>query len=77
MPKRQPKRRDVKRSLMEKILSDPKYKGKHIVVVADKVFTANTGEGASHILARLRKENPVITPAITYIPDADTLILWL
>ena len=62
---------------MEKVLSDPKYKGKHVVVIADQVFTANTGEGARKILQRVRQEYPGITPAVTYIPDADTLILWL
>lgn len=63
--------------LMQQILSDQKYKGKHIVVVGEHIFTANTGEGAGKILKRVRSEYPQTTPAITYIPDADTLILCL
>ena len=64
-------------SIMEKVLSDPKYKGKHVVVVEDQIFTANTGDGARQILERVRREHPGKVPAVTYIPDADTLILWL
>lgn len=63
------------RALMEKVLSDPQYKGKHVIVAAGQVFTANTGEGASEIIDRVRKEYPQEIPAITYIPDVDALIL--
>jgi len=62
---------------MERILSDPKYKGKHVVVVAGNVFTAQTGEGASKILDAVDEKYPDEVAAITYIPDADTLILFL
>lgn len=61
---------------MEQILSDPQYKGKHVIVVEGQIFTANTGDGARNILERVRKEHPRAVPAVTYIPDADTLILW-
>ena len=60
---------------MQKVLSDPKYKGKHVIVVDDKIFTANTGDGAENILENVRQQYPKITPAVTYIPDADSLIL--
>lgn len=46
-------------------------------MVGEKVFTANTGDGAGRILERVRRKYPKATPAVTYIPDADTLILWL
>lgn len=61
--------------LMEEVLSDPQYKGKHVVVVAGKVFTARTGEGAAKILDEVDEQYPDDVAAITYIPDADTLIL--
>jgi len=61
--------------IMLKVLSNPKYKGKHVIVVADKIFTANTGDGAGDILKSVRQQYPKETPAVTYIPDADTLIL--
>jgi len=62
--------------IMERVLSDPQYKGKHVVVIAGQIFTAHTGDGAGNILERVRQEHPRATPAVTYIPDADTLILF-
>lgn len=67
--------RKKKRVVMEKILSNPRFRGKHvIIVVAGKVFTAKTGEKASKILAKVRLKYPKETPAVTYIPDADALV---
>ena len=60
---------------MEMVLNDPSYQGFHVVVTAGKVFKARTGEKASQLLAAARKKYPKEIPAITYIPDADTLIL--
>lgn len=67
---------DVKIDMI-KIMSNPRYKGRHIVVVAGKVFAAKTGKEASKILDKLEKKYPKEIPAITYIPKADSLILWL
>lgn len=62
---------------MEIVMNDPKYRGYHVIVVAGNVYKAKTGEGASRILDEVRKKYPKEIPEITYIPDADTLILWL
>ena len=62
---------------MINIMSNPLYKGRHIIVVAGKVFTAKTGSEANKVLDKLEKKYPKEIPAITYIPKADTLILWL
>lgn len=59
------------------VLDNPSYRGYHVVVVAGKVFKARTGERASQLLAEAQKKYPKEIPAVTYIPDADTLILWL
>lgn len=64
-----------KKFTMEKVLNNPRFRGKHVVVVAGKVFTAKTGKRASKILAEARRKYPKETPAITYIPDADALVL--
>jgi len=61
---------------MEMVMSDPLYRGYHVIVVEGKVFKARTGEGASKILDEVGKKYPKAIPEITYIPDADTLILW-
>lgn len=62
---------------MLSILNNPKYRGKHVVVIQGKVFSAKTGKQANELLDRLEKKYPDETPAITYIPKTDTLILWL
>ena len=62
---------------MLNVMSNPGYKGKHVIVAAGKVFTAKTGKVASKILEEIRHKYPKETPSITYIPEADTLILWL
>lgn len=70
-------KRKIKRKItMEDVLKSSRYKGKHVIVVAGKVFTAKTGEGALKILEKVEKEYPDEIPAITYIPKADSLILW-
>lgn len=65
-----------KKLTMINIMSNPVYRGKHVIVAAGRVFTAKTGEGASKILEKIRREYPKQIPEITYIPNADTLILW-
>lgn len=62
---------------MIQIMSNPKYRGKHIVVVAGEVFAAKTSREANKILDKLEKKYPSEIPAITYVPEADTLVLWL
>jgi len=57
------------------ILMDSHYRGKHIVMIAGKIFTAKTGKEASKIFDRVTKRYPGKTPSITYIPKEDTLIL--
>ena len=69
-------KKQIKKVTMTNIMSDPAYKGKHVIVIAGKVFTAKTGKAANKILDRVEKKYPKETPALTYIPKADTLILW-
>ena len=70
-------KKQLRKLTMTNVMSNPLYRGKHVIIAAGKVFTARTGEGASKILEEIRRKYPKETPAITYIPDADTLILWL
>ncbi len=57
-------------------MSDPKYQGKHVILIANRVYTTTTGTIANKIIDRLEKKYPKEIPAITYIPKADSLILW-
>lgn len=66
-----------RRITMEIAMNDPHNRGYHVIVVAGKLFKARTGEGASEILDKVRRDYPKEIPAITYLPDAESLILWL
>lgn len=70
-------RKTTSKVTMIKVMNNPAYKGKHVVVIAGKIFTAKTGSEVNKILDKLEKKYPKATPAITYIPKADALILWL
>ncbi len=59
------------------IFKNPRYRGKHVVLAAGKVYTAKTGDGAADILRKLEEKHPDVIPEIAYIPKAKTLILWI
>lgn len=62
---------------MPEVFQNPKYRGKHIILAAGKVFSAKTGEEATKILEKIRKKYPDVTPEIAYLPKARSLILWM
>lgn len=59
------------------IFANPRYRGKHIIMIAGKVFSARTGRDAAKIFDRVTKKYAKHTPTITYISKEDTLILWV
>ena len=59
------------------IFKNPRNRGKHVILVAGKVFTAKTGEGASELLKKLEKKYPKVIPEVAYLPKARSLILWI
>ena len=62
---------------MPEIFKNPRYRGKHVILVAGKIFTSKTGGGALEILKKIRKKYPNIRPEIAYLPKAHSLILWM
>jgi hypothetical protein len=68
-----------KKSLLDtlKVMSDPKYRGRHLVMIAGKVFAAKSAKEAARIFNKVTKKYSRQIPTITYIPKADTLILWI
>lgn len=52
------------------------YKGKIVAVVGNKVFAATSGARAKIMIRKLEKKYRK-PPLVTYIPKADTLILFL
>lgn len=62
---------------MMEVFKNPRYRGKHVILAAGKLYTAKTGEGALTILHRLEKRQPNVIPEVAYLPKAKTLILWM
>jgi len=69
------KQRTVTKNLISKIYKDPKYKGKHIIIIGGKIYATKTGRAKTEILEKLLKKYPKEIPTITYIPTEESLIL--
>lgn len=65
-----------KKISMMDIFKNPKFRGKHIILAAGKIYTAKTGEGAAEILRKLRRKDSSIVPEVAYLPKAHSLTLW-
>ena len=57
-----------------KIFKDPQYRGKHVVLIGDKVLGAGSWAKASKVFDGWLKRSK-ITPTLTYIPKEDAMIL--
>lgn len=66
-----------KSTSMMDVFKNPRYRGKHIVLAAGKLYTAKTGEGVEEILKKLEKTQPNVTPEVAYLPKSRSLILWM
>lgn len=62
---------------MMDVFKNPRYRGKHIILAAGKIYSAKTGDGAAEILKKLEKTHPNVTPEVAYLPKARSLILWM
>lgn len=60
---------------MEKLFQNPKLRGKHVILIAGQIFTAQTGKEAIKIFNKVTKQYPDQQPTVTYIPKVDSLIL--
>lgn len=60
---------------LPKALSDPQYKGKHLLLVGGTVIAAGGWKIVSQALDKVVESGK--TPQLTYIPKSDTLILNL
>lgn len=66
----------AKVSMMD-IFKNPRYRGKHVILAAGKIYSAKTGDGAAEILREIRKKHPSAIPEVAYLPKAHSLILWI
>lgn len=69
------KNKSSSQNLLVQVYSDPQYKGKHVIIIANKIFATKTGKAKSELLEKLLQKYPKYTPTITYIPKVDNLIL--
>lgn len=60
---------------MTKVFQDPKFRGKHVILVAGKVYTATRGSTVAKILEKLEKKYPKQTPEYAYIPKGKSAII--
>lgn len=65
-----------KSALLNAVYTRSCYKGKHIIIIGGKIYAAKTGLTASKMLESLLKKHPKEIPTLTYIPKADTLVLY-
>ena len=62
---------------MADVFGNPRYQGKHVILAAGRIYTAETGEGAAEILKKLEKSHPKTIPEVAYLPKSRSLILWM
>ncbi|MEK7127806.1 MAG: hypothetical protein AAB838_03745 [Patescibacteria group bacterium] len=60
---------------MPQIFKNPFYRGKHVVLVKGKAYTAKTGNLALDLLNKLEKKYPDAAPEVAFLPKAKILIL--
>ena len=63
--------------LLKRVLRSRAYRGKHVILVHGKVYAAGSAAEITQLFDKVVKEFPGETPTLTYIPEADTLILVL
>lgn len=62
---------------LRRLAANPRYRGKHLIVVEDKVFVARSAAEAPRLFDRVTRRHRQSTPTLLYIPKADALILCL
>lgn len=63
--------------ILRRVYEDPKYAGKHLVIVGRRIYAARTGREADRLLDRVMAKHPKAPPLLVDVPGADTLLLWL
>ena len=63
--------------LLRRLAANPRYRGKHLIVVEGKVFVARSASDAPRLFDRVTRAHRRATLTLLYIPRADALILRL
>ena len=62
-------------AFLRRVCENPRYRGKHLVVVAGRVYVARTSKDLSRLVDRALRQHPGATPTLVYVPKAESLIL--
>lgn len=68
------KKRNGVAKLLRRVAANPRYRGKHLVVVGGKVFVARSAAEAPRLFDRVTRTHRRATPTLVYISKADALI---
>lgn len=68
------KQRKNGHQLLVRVYANPRYRGKHVIVVDDKVFVARSATDAPRLFDRVIRAYPRSTPTLVYVPRADALV---
>jgi hypothetical protein len=68
------RKRKARDQLMSEVSKDPKYSGKHVIIIGGKIHATNTGVASSELLEKLLNKYPKEVPEIAYIPREEVLI---
>ena len=64
-------------ALLRKVLRTPSYRGKHVILVHGRVYSASSRAEMSRLFDRAVREFPDETPLLAYVPRVDALVLML
>jgi len=64
-------------NLVQRLAANPRYRGKHLIIIAGRVFAARSAAEATRLFDRLAKTHRRTIPTLLYVPRADALIVWL
>jgi hypothetical protein len=59
------------------VLRTPAYRGRHVILVHGKIYSASSRAEMRRLFDKAVKEFPGETPLLAYIPRADALVLVL
>jgi len=62
-------------AFLRRVCENPRYRGKHLVVVAGRVYVARTSKDLSRLVDRALQRYPGVTPTLVYVPKVESLIL--
>lgn len=65
------------KTLISEVYKNPKYGGKHVIIIGGKIHARKTGSAKSKLLEKLVKKYPKEKPIVAYVPKEDALILLL